>query len=311
MSSVRPNLFLIGAMKSGTTYLSDLLAAHPAIFMSTPKEPCYFVDSRMLRKVWRDAWVRGHWRTLAGYLDLFAEAREASVIGEASIVYSYAPLFSHVPERILAFNPDARFIYIMRDPVERAISHYWHRVRWWGERRPLMAAIRSDPQYRDVSHYALQLKQYLQHIGRERIYTLTLEALLRDPAAQLSRVYRWLGVEPSFRPANLGVPNNVVPAVVEQTRGFGLLERLRYTATYRQLAPHLPRAVRSFGCALAQRRVRPADVEASGVEQFLRPQQQDQTEELARLLNRTFSEWKTLYAHEDPQLAGLRYNIGS
>jgi hypothetical protein len=311
MSSVRPNLFLIGAMKSGTTYLSDLLAAHPAVFMSTPKEPCYFVDPRVLRKVWRHAWERGHWRTLDRYLGLFAAAGDAPVIGEASVVYSYAPLFSRVPERILAFNPAARFIYIMRDPVERTISHYWHRVRWWGERRPMMAAIRSDPHYREVSDYARQLKLYLRHVARERIYTLTLEALLLDPAAQLGRLYRWLGVAPSFRPANLGVPNNGIPDIVEQARGLGLLERLRNTATYRCLAPRLPRPVRSFGCALALRRVRPAEVDLSAVERFLRPQQQDQTAELARLLNRTFSEWQTLYARDDRRLSRLRYNVSS
>src|SRR5579872_3450358 len=147
-------------MKSGTTYLSDLLGAHPAIFMSTPKEPCHFVDGRMLRRVWPYMWKRGYWRSTDRYLDLFAGAAAKPVVGEASTIYSYAPLISGVPQRILAFNPQARFLYIMRDPVDRSIRHYWHRVRFWGERR----------------------------------------ALLADTVNQLSRVYTWLNVDPAFRP---------------------------------------------------------------------------------------------------------------
>jgi hypothetical protein len=56
MSPPRPNLFLIGAMKSGTTYLCDLLAAHPEIFMSSPKEPCHFVDPKVLLRAWPGQW---------------------------------------------------------------------------------------------------------------------------------------------------------------------------------------------------------------------------------------------------------------
>src|SRR5271168_2107075 len=120
-------------MKCATTYLGELLGAHPEVFMSSPKEPCHFVDPQVLRGVWPEMWRNGYWASDARYLALFARAGSAAVIGEASVFYSQEPLFAGVPERIVAFNQDARFIYIMRDPVERTISHYWHRVRWWGE----------------------------------------------------------------------------------------------------------------------------------------------------------------------------------
>jgi hypothetical protein len=302
----RPNLFLIGSMKSGTSYLRDLLAAHPSVFMSLPKEPCHFADPQALRSVWTRAWAQGYWRSVDRYVNLFAAAGEAAVIGEASTVYTQAPVFSHIAERILDFNPSARFIYVMRDPVERTISHYWHRVRWWGEHRSMLWAIRSDPHYRAVSHYAYQLNEYLRHVGRERIYTLTHEALLADPAGQLTRLYAWLGVDASFRPRNLGVPNNVLPGVMQQVRGLGLLDRFRHTATYLNLARHVPGPLRRFGSVLATRPVRPTDVDSSAVAAFLRPQQQLQTEQLGTLLKRSFPEWETLHAQDESGLVAVR-----
>jgi len=296
VSALRPNLFLVGSMKAGTSYLSGLLAAHPSVFMSFPKEPCHFVDPRVLRRVWPSAWAQGYWRSTERYLALFAAAGNASVVGEASTVYSQLPLFSQVPARILAFNPAARFIYIMRDPVERTVSHYWHRVHWWGEHRTLLSAIRSDARYTDVSHYARQLSAYLDCAGRERVYALTLETLLADPVVELQRLYAWLGVDASCRPPTLGVPDNVLPDVIEQVRGFGLLDRLRHTSTYHRAWPWLPQWQRRLGARLAARPVRPGDVNTSSVAEFLRPLQQHQTEELSRLLGRSFPEWRTLYA---------------
>jgi Sulfotransferase family len=305
MSPPRPNLFLVGAMKSGTTYLSDLLSAHPQIFMSPVKEPCYFVDPKVLLKVWPGQWDQGYWRSPERYLHLFAAAGEARVIGEASTVYSQVPTFLEVPERILAFNPHARFVYLMRDPVERTISHYWHTVRYWRERRPMLEAVCVDEHYRHVSHYARQLKAYLRHIGRERVYVLTQEGLRADPVGELSRLFAWLGVNRSFRPARLGLPNNVLPPVIRQARGFSFVDRCRRTAMYRQLAPYIPRAVRDLGLALMPaRRVRPADVDTSAVEAFLRPEQLRQTDELSRLLHREFPEWRTLYPQRDAPLSG-------
>jgi hypothetical protein len=299
MSPPRPNVFLIGSMKSGTTYLSQLLAAHPAIFMSSPKEPSYFVDPADLLRVWPAAGQHSYRQSVDGYLSLFASAGKATIVAEASTSYSHLPLFPGVPERILAFNPEARFIYLMRDPVERTISHYWQRVRWCVERRPIESAIRADLHYCEVSYYARQLRAYLQHVECTRIYILTYEALLADPAGELSQLYAWLGVDPSFRPANLGVPSNVLPEVVEQVRGLGLAHRLSQSVPYRKFALHVPRSLRRLGSRLARRNVRPAEVDTSAVKAFLRPQQRLETEELRTLLGRDFPEWKTLYLQDE------------
>jgi hypothetical protein len=299
VTTPKPNIFLVGAMKSATTYLSDLLREHPAIFMCSPKEPCHFVDGRVLRKAWPHMWGLGYWRSVEQYLELFAGAGDATVIGEASTTYSQAPMFSGVPERILDFSPEARFIYVMRDPVERTISHYWHRVRFWGERRSLDAAIRVDPQYVDTSHYAMQLRVYLRHAPRQRIYVVTYEALLADSARQVRDIYAWLGLDPAFRPTSLDIPTNVMPIVIEQVRGGGVLDHFRRSRSYAKFNRYVPRTIRRLGSRLAVRRVTPAEVPVKAVKAYLRSIQRQQVSELSSLLNRTFPEWRTFHGTDN------------
>src|SRR5579862_9229030 len=291
-----PNLFLIGSMKSGTSYLSSLLGMHPAVFMCPVKEPCYFVDQRVLQRVWYSRWQDGYGRNLERYLSLFVGAGDAAWLAEASTPYSQVPLYEGVPERILALSPEARFIYIMRDPIERTISHYWHVVRWWGERRDILTVIRREPRYQDVSHYARQLKAYLRHIDAGRIYTLTLESLVAQPREQFRALCSWLGVDPEFDPGKASEHLNQTPAEIEQPRGFGFLHRLRRSTTYSHICSFVPEALRTLGTRLAERSVKPAEVPVGEVVRYLRRRQLEQTGELRELLGRDFPEWKTLYA---------------
>ncbi|HEV2441157.1 MAG TPA: sulfotransferase [Steroidobacteraceae bacterium] len=299
MSARTPNLFLIGSMKSGTTYLSELLASHPAIFMCSPKEPCYFTDQRVLRQVWRHMWGRGYWRSIDRYLSLFSQAGDVPIVAEASTPYSQVPLFEGVPQRILAASPEARFIYLMRDPIERTISHYWHAVRWWGERRDLVTAIRREPRYVDVSHYARQLKAYLKCVPRERIHTLTLGELRTQPIERFRAICAWLGIDPSVVPQGLGGRVNEMPAVIAQAKGFGLLHQFKYSPLYRRLEPFVPVPARKLGARLAERAIVAADVDVRGVAAYLRPRMREQTQELCELLGRRFPEWKTLYGLDE------------
>ncbi len=92
MTTRRPNLFLIGAMKAGTTYLRKLLNAHPDIFMCEPDEPSYFVDPRQLRRLYPEMWERGLWRSEDRYLELFRPGGNAAILGEASTSYTKLPI---------------------------------------------------------------------------------------------------------------------------------------------------------------------------------------------------------------------------
>jgi hypothetical protein len=291
----RPNLFLIGAMKSGTTYLNKLLGVHPAIFMCSPEEPSYFVDPRQLRGMWPDAWDEGYWRSEDSYLRLFAPARDALLLGEASTAYTKRPLISGVAEKIRDFSPDARFVYLMRDPVERTISHYWHLVRFEAEHRPILEAVRTEPQYIDVSYYAMQLRPYFDIFGPDRVAVLTSEELFAAPEATMRSLYAWLGLENTCDVSRFTGPENVTPDELRMARGCGILRRLGQSRPLRRLVPHLPQGIRRLGLRLATRRVRRSVVATGDVAAFLRPIQMRQTKELEQLLGREFPQWTTLH----------------
>jgi hypothetical protein len=294
----RPGLFVIGAMKSGTTYLNKLLGAHPEIFMCAPEEPSYFVEPRQLRTLWPEAWDQGFWRNEDNYLQLFGASGEALHLGEASTNYTKRPLVDGVPERIHDFNPDARFIYLMRDPIERTISHYWHMVRHHAEHRPMLEAIKAEPQYLDVSHYAMQLTPYLDRFGPDRVAILSFEQLVQDPLTAMRPLYEWLGVDATLADAScFNAAENVTPDVVRMAVWRGVLHRVRDSRPFRFLTPHVPRGLRRSAVQLATRQIARRALDVTQVIEFLRPIQLRQTEALARLIGREFPEWATLYAN--------------
>ena len=293
----RPNLFLIGSMKSGTTTLHELLARHPQLSMCEPKEPCYFVAPDDLSRLWPEMWRKGFWKSEEAYLGLFPAKPDARYFGESSTDYTKRPLVDGVARRIADYSPGARFIYIMRDPVERTISHYWHMVELRGEVRAPLEAITQDPHYTDVSHYAHQLAPFLDLFGREQIHTLTFEQLKRDPQSALRSTFAWLGVDQDYVPDELGAAHNVTPDAVRQKRaGAGLLDRLRHSDLWAAAGPYVPPALRKIGVSMVERTVTRRDVDMSAVVQHLRPIQQAQTRALQDQLGCRFDEWQTLWS---------------
>jgi hypothetical protein len=301
-SSPIPNLFIIGSAKCGTSSLHAYLAEHPQIFMSYLKEPAYFTSpddgESSLRKFVEpgSVHIRSYRNDLESYLQLFANAGDAAIIGESSGEYTTIPARVGVAKRIHDFNPRARLIYIMRDPVERTISHYWWRVQHDAEHRDIMSAIREDSYYRDVSNYALQLEPYLDLFGKENLLCLTLEELKGQPDQELGRLFAWLGVDSSFMPRSAEKRENVTPDTIIQQKK-NLFSTFRKSRLWNAITPFTPRALRCLGRWLAQRRVSKKAVDVSAVIDFLRPIQLPQSAALCRLLQRDFPEWKTLYGN--------------
>jgi hypothetical protein len=301
MSQRKPNLFLIGAMKSGTSFLRKLLNAHPDIFMCEPDEPSYFLDPWHLRTVYPEMWERGFWRDEERYLELFRAGGDTPILGEASTSYTKAPLAPGAPERIAAFNPEARFIYLIRDPVARAISHYWHMARHHAEHRSIAEAFKHDPQYVAYSNYAMQLEPFLKQFSGDQIVVVIHERLVSDPVRVLTELYEWLGVDAAAVDLS-GVlePENVAPEVVNMPGFWGIPRRLRQAPELRSVITHLPPGLHRTLHRLTTREIARLHVDVTEGVAFLRPRLLRQTERLAQLLGHDFPEWTTLYRERSP-----------
>lgn len=196
-----PNFFIIGAAKAGTTSLHHYLGAHPQVQMAAVKETNHFAGPA-------DGlpYPAGRVVDRGDYEALFDPACE--VRGEASPSYTNAPRRAGVPERIKAAVPQARFIYLVRDPIARTVSHYRMLVAAGKERRSLPAALadlsRIDPRsfyLTSQSLYAHQLEHYLRHFPEDRVLVLDQSALRTDRAGTLSEAFGFLGVDAGFSSA--------------------------------------------------------------------------------------------------------------
>jgi hypothetical protein len=284
----RPNLFIIGAMKSGTTSLHEYLNTHPQIAMSTWKEPAFFVEELTLRR--GEDW----------YLTLFENDERYRFLGESSTHYTRLPVFQGVAERLHRFNPDARLIYIMRNPFERVVSHYWHNTQirdfkhGGGEPRPLLKAVMEDPQYLAFGDYATQLEPYINLFGRNALYTLTFEALVRNPQREVDNIYQWLGLPPHALGGQFAQAHNQRPKGITGAAGAGLLYRIRFSNAWHRMAPHFPRWFKEWAKKRAYRSMdeRKSQQEIARLRTEIGDLQRRQIDRLRHLLNREFPEWQ-------------------
>jgi hypothetical protein len=183
----------------------------------------------------------------------------------------------------------------MRDPIERTISHYWHMVKYHKESRSILQAVKQDPSFRQVSHYAMQLAPFFDCFAADQIMTLSLENLRDDTATVMRDVYAWLRVDPDFKTANLDQAKNATSREIRQSRGGSALHRLRHTRVWSAASALVPTRVQSIVQRLSERRVDRAHIDATDVIDYLRPLQQAETLELSKLLGREFPEWKTTW----------------
>lgn len=187
-----PNFIIAGAQKSGTTTLYVALKKHLGIFMSTPKELHFFNENQ------------NYERGLEWYSSFFKECPDDKIAGESTPGYLH---YNQVASRIANTLPETKLIFLLRNPVDRAYSGYWHAVKVAGEVLTFERAIESEPyriakdpyaekfySYLHRGYYFQQLQPYFQHFSRSRILILIAEEYFLNPQLILTQVTDFLGV---------------------------------------------------------------------------------------------------------------------
>lgn len=181
-----PHFLIIGAMKCGTSSLQAQLACQPGIFMTTPKEPNFFSDDAIYAK--GTAW----------YESLFEDATPGDLRGEASTHYTKLPTYLETLPRLRQKLKAPKLIYLIRDPMARAVSHYIHEWTMGNMPDNIETAFEHHRELVDYGRYAYQIEPYLKAFGRDAIFLSTLEQMNRAPQLLLDEVGAFLGLKTSL-----------------------------------------------------------------------------------------------------------------
>ena len=200
--SEQPNFLVIGAARSGTTLLHQYFLQHPDIYVPKNKqpEPHYFLKSSNYEK------------GVENYLDsFFTEVGKEKAIGEISTSNMYG---EHVAKRIFEFDPNMKLIVLLREPVQRAFSNYWHSKNNGFEKLTFQEAILTEDSrlagldreiaeiapyaYIGRSRFATQLERFLKYFKKEQIHISLFEDLISKTRAELVNICGFLNVDNSF-----------------------------------------------------------------------------------------------------------------
>lgn len=215
-----PNFIVIGAARSGTTSLFQYLDAHPQIGMSPVKELNFFS---------RDAYeIKG----LDWYRRRFPQRDDLLAVGEASTSYTTYPHVPDVAARLADYNPEIRLVYVVRNPLERYVSHFLQRTKAGHETRKF------DDTFRDLENetlawqgrYYYQLSQYMRFFQRDQILVISFDQIKSDTPGVIRDLYRFLGVDEIATEESSEKIHNAAGAVMRKN-AFGLA-LLRFYQAY-------------------------------------------------------------------------------
>jgi hypothetical protein len=284
----KPNTFIVGAPKCGTTALYTYLAEHPHIFMSPIKEPDFFAQDFLgeQRRV----------RTLPEYLKCFAGARNEEIIGEASTSYFASKL---APNQIKAFSPNAHIIIMLRNPVDKMYSRFIEaRISNKEAHESFEEALETEKRYgpssglgyMESARYTCRVRKYLETFGRQSIHIIIYDDFKDHTAEIYQDTLRFLGLSPDGRSE------------------FSVVNRSRYvrSTVLHQLVRHPPNFLRTIGRAAMPQGMRkrlrgwlsrlnmvstPPPPLKPALRYRLQAQFEDDVNDLEQLIGRDLSHW--------------------
>ena len=294
----KPDFFIVGAAKCGTTAMNDYLGQHPGIFVPEAKEIHYFgqdLDIRTARP--RD--------TLESYLARFEGAEAFARAGEASVWYIYS---RSAAQEILEFNPDASVIIMLRDPVEFMYSQHSQAMhnalgdedildfaqaldaeedRVAGRRPvPAQTTFPDGVFYRRIARFTEQVQRYYDLFPRDRVHVIVFDDFRADTAAAVRDTYRFLGVDPDF------VPETPVVNPNKTYRSWAVRKlQQRIPGKAKDLVPAAVRRRASDAIYAMNRVYQPRDVMDPALRAQLQAEFAPEVAALGDLIGRDLSHW--------------------
>jgi sulfotransferase family protein len=270
-----PNLIVIGAQKCGTSGLHYYLSLHPEISMSKPKELNFFIAERNYPRGLD--WYRAHFDP------------RAKVRGESSPNYTAYPQHVGVPERMHSIVPDAKLLYMVRDPLDRVAAHWIHNFAKRREKGDLRDTLmHPNTSYLSRSHYYTQLQQFLRVYPREQVLLLEQQDLRNRRLETLRAVFEFLGVDPGFSHTRFSDERHTTARKTRATRLAMRLERIGETRHGRLIPATFWRAVGNL--FPFRRTIKTPDVREALPPAALRSLRED-AERLRELTGRDFASW--------------------
>ena len=276
----------IGAVRSGTTWLTDCLREHPQIFIPAVKEICFFNSQQ---------YGRNYLKGVGWYQRFFKHVPQGGVKGEFTTHYMFFPDSAQL---IKKHFPNVKIIACLRQPESTAYSFYWWRKSTFAVNEipeTFEDAFRQDETYFEVWQYYKQLKRYYGSFSKENIKIILFEDIKKDPRAVLEDLYRFLGVREDYIPSVLnerinkggGARSKLLARALSVV--VGVLKKLRINTEVRALVSsglsswiYLKLTTRVFNYPPMQ----------EGTRLRLRKLFREDVEKLERLIGRDLSLWR-------------------
>lgn len=309
----RPNFFIVGAAKAGTTSLYNYLKLHPEVYFSPIKEPHFFSKDIRLENM-REEFRKNVQSDISNYLknslgsprhgafvrnidhytQLFSLVKNEKRIGESSVSYLFSTLAAR---QIKHFNPDAKIIIILREPVERAFSHYLMDLRIGYEKAGFFEAVNADIQkerrgwgqshlYVELGLYYEQVKRYMDVFSPSQIKLILHDDFKNSPEELLSDLYSFLGISDKSPEIDFSIRHN--KAELPKSRMLQRIEKVPFVQKI--LADYIPGSIR--------RKLKSGFYSTDGLPKLtiedrkaLIPYFHDDVIKLSRLIDRDLSGW--------------------
>jgi hypothetical protein len=278
----------IGTSKAGTTWVSEMLDAHPGICVSEPKEVNYFNEQDNYYLIENLNYNKG----LNWYKNHFLHWKTGQIIGEFTPKYLSDP---KAPLRIKMSFPDVKLIVCLRNPVDRAFSQYIF-IRYFKKKegRSFEEVVRKEPQYIEKGLYFKHLNRYFQYFDKTRIHIIWFDDIKSHPTRVLKDLFVFLGVNETFNPLNTGKKINAA----RQSR-FHQLPELTDIVT-RALARYklsfIIKAIKKTGIHTIIKKANIQKLEYTPMQEqtriYLKQKFADDIAGLEKLLNKDLSHWK-------------------